>query len=117
MRDWPNPDLRRKLARQATSLAQSILDGKQPLVANAQRLETLMLQLQVERTDPIMEDLMLIASETNTLPLGTERQFWDERALEQKDRDIARAEMWAREFGLDTCLRITQRFDQGDRAT
>ncbi len=76
-----------------------------------------MFQLQVERTDPIMEHLMLIACETNTLPLGAERQYWDERALEQKDRDIARAELWAREFGLDTCLRITQRFGHDDRAT
>jgi hypothetical protein len=80
------------------------------LVASAQRLLTLAHQLGLEAGDPIYDDLRRIGSETQHLPLGSERTYWDSEALRGKDAAIERAESWAREFGLNTCRLITERF-------
>ena len=108
--NWPNPELRAKLARQAAALASSVLDDRASLVASTQRLHKLCWQLGLRDDDPIMRDLVLISSETDHLPLGPERQYWAPDALAEKDVQIVRAETWAREFGLETCREIVRRF-------
>lgn len=52
----------------------------------------------------------LIGSETDHLPLGDERQYWEPTALATKDIEIQSAEMWARPFGLVSCQRLIDRF-------
>jgi hypothetical protein len=111
---WPNPELRAKLARQAVALARSVLGSRAPLVASTQRLQKLCWQLGLRDDDPIMRDLLLISSKTSHLPLGTERQAWASDALAEKDVQIAHAEIWARDFGLETCREIVRRFKAAD---
>ncbi len=111
MGQWPNPELRAKIQRQVVALAQAILDGQEPLVPNAQRMTKLLYWLGLEpSTDEDITDFRLIVSETDALPLGSERQYWEPAALAEKDREIVQAEAWARKFGLDTCRRLVQRF-------
>ena len=108
--NWPNADLRAKLARQAVALASSVLDSRATLVASTQRLQKLCWQLGLREADPIMRDLVLISSRTSHLPLGPERHAWAADALADKDVQIARTETWARAFGLDTCREIVRRY-------
>jgi hypothetical protein len=111
MTEWPNRELRAKTERQAVALARAVLDGREPLVRSAQRMVKLLYWLGLRpETDRDAAEFRLIVSETDGLPIGPEREFWDAQALADKDREIARAEAWAREFGLRACERIVQRF-------
>jgi hypothetical protein len=52
-----------------------------------------------------------IDSETDALPLGEVRQYWDQAALERLEPDIREAERWAREAGRSACISLIQRFE------
>jgi hypothetical protein len=110
MREWPNPQLRRKLERQVASLAAAILTGREELLPSTQRMRTLLWQLRLGDTDADLQAFTAIASETAHLPLGSERRFWDAEALRLKDAEIERAAEWARERGLESCRRLVARF-------
>ena len=66
--------------------------------------------LGLDASDSDAVDFIVINSDTDHLPLGPERQYWAADALKAKDQEIARAEEWARQFGLETCRRLVQRF-------
>ncbi len=110
MKTWPNPDLRVKMERQVSALAASVIAGRAPVVHSTQRLQRLLFGLGVGREESFMQDLERISSSTLHLPLGAERQHWDPAALAGKDVEIANAEAWAREFGIDACRAIVKRF-------
>jgi hypothetical protein len=110
MTKWPNPDLRRKLERRFTRRATQVLAGDVALIDATQELFRLAIQLGLEEGDSIYDDLRLIASETDRLPLGQVRQFWAAEALKRLEPEIEHAEIWAREFGLDTCRSIVSRY-------
>jgi hypothetical protein len=55
-----------------------------------------------------------IDSETDTLPVGHVRSYWAPDALEQKDREIARAEGFYREAAVDAATRLIQLLDYPD---
>lgn len=117
MREWPNPELRRKLERQVAALAAAVVAGRAPLVASTQRMAKLLYQLGLREGDPAVRAFAAIRSETVHLPLGDERQYWDAAALRQKDEEIAEKEVWARGFGLEACRELVERFGSGERAT
>jgi hypothetical protein len=111
MRERPNPQLRAKIERQVAALARAIVEGREPLVGSAQRMSRMLYWLGLRSDDDQdAADFHLIVAKTDALPIGAERQYWHEWALVEKDREIARAEAWARGFGLDTCQRLIQRF-------
>ena len=99
-----------EIERQVAALATEILDGKASLVAIAPGMAQLFVELGLDATDPDAADFYLIDSETDQLPLGAARQHWAADALRVKDAEVARAEAWARRFGLETCRRLVQRF-------
>jgi hypothetical protein len=117
MREWPNPDLRRKLERQVASLAAAIVAGRAPLVGSTQRMAKLLYQLGLREVDPAVRAFAAIRSETVHLPLGPERQYWEPAALARKDEEIAEKEAWARGFGLEACRQLVERFGSDERAT
>lgn len=93
------------------ALARAVIDGREPLVRSAQRMVKLLHWLGLRpETDPDAAEFRRIVSEADGLPIGPEREFWDAQVLAGKDREIARAEERAREFGLKACERIVQRF-------
>ncbi len=110
MREFPNPQMRASLARKIVALANEILAGRAGLVVSTQRMNTLLYHIGVRSGDESHDAFRRIASETDHLPLGQERQHWAPAALAVKDQEIARAELWAREFGLDACRELADRF-------
>ena len=110
MREDHSVATNRHIERQVAALAAAILEGQASLVASAQGMAQLFVELGLDATDPDAADFYLIDSETDQLPLGAERQYWAADALQVKDEEIARAEAWARAFGLETCRRLVQRF-------
>jgi len=97
-----------------SALALEILEGRATLTSSAHQLWKLAQQLGLEEGDQIHDDLRLISSETDHLPLGEERELWDPKALKEKDVAIEHAENWARKFGLSTCRLIRERFPPRD---
>lgn len=68
--------------------------------------------------DADFEPFGLLRSETEHLPIGPQRSFWDESAVERKKPEIQRAEEWAREFARNAVERIASRFGaQAERVT
>jgi hypothetical protein len=117
MAKWPNPDLRRKLERRLVHCASEVLAGRRTLLGTIQEMLKLAYQLGMREGDTVYDDLRLISSESDRYPLGQERQFWAPEALVRLEPEITRTEGWAREFGLDTCRVIVQRFGVANAAS
>ena len=104
------PDQYEARCRQVADLARDILAGGATLVRSAPEMIRRLTHLAVPCEDPDFEAFILISSETDHLPIGSERQYWEPAALALKDHDLADAEAWAAEFGFDTCRRLVERF-------
>lgn len=107
---WPNPDLRKKLERQVLALATSMVEGRVPILPNAQRMKRLLFRLRLRDDDRVVAAFSTIVSKTAHLPIGTERQYWAPSALARKDEEIAEAETLARGPALQACREIVQRY-------
>jgi hypothetical protein len=60
--------------------------------------------------DPDFLPFVAIDSETDHLPVGTVRDYWDRDALAAKDLEIGEAEAFHREAALVACRRLVERF-------
>lgn len=60
--------------------------------------------------DPDFDAFAVIASETDHLPLGKQRQLWSASALERVAPELERAEEWADRFAQAACKNIIARF-------
>lgn len=103
-------EAREREQRIAAELAADILAGRRGLLEAAHELKGRLWQAGLTEDDADLAAFVLIDSETDALPLGAERQYWEPRALAGKDEDIARAEAWARPFGLAACTNVVKRF-------
>jgi hypothetical protein len=89
-------DRRVKRARRAIGrTAARIIAGELPYLDGARVLLRLRAEADLPE-DPDFNIFVLIESETDYLPVGTQRPYWAEAALKLKDADIRRAEEWAR---------------------
>ncbi len=55
-----------------------------------------------------------IDSETDNLPVDSERQNWSVGALERKDKEIAKAEAFYKDDVFAACRKLIERFDMKD---
>jgi hypothetical protein len=60
--------------------------------------------------DPILEEVIatfvLVASETDALPVGEVRKLWSQEALRREDIRIAQAEAWCRDNVTEACQKL-----------
>jgi hypothetical protein len=105
-----NFEAREQAQARAATIATQILAGERGLLEAAHELKGWLWRGGLPDDDPALRAFVLIDSETDALPLGTERQHWEPAALAQKDQEIARAEMWARPFGVEACEDVVRRF-------
>ena len=103
-------EARDKLLARACRVATDVLAGRRSLCEAAHELKRCLINAGLEDSDPALEAFVVIDSETDRYPLGTERQHWDPEALARLEPYIARAEVWAREFGVGACEDILRRF-------
>ena len=65
------------------------------------------------RTDDDFRVVGAVDSETDALPIGTAREYWDTNALKKEDRKIAEAEALYRDAVVAACKNIIRRFESG----
>lgn len=79
-------------------------------IVGARQLVALRFSVGVPEDDPDFTAFVAIDSEADGLPIGAVRRLWDPAVLIEKDMEIARADAWARDFGLDAFRSVVDRF-------
>jgi hypothetical protein len=94
----------------AAAIARSVVDGTTDILTGARRLVDLRGMVGVSPDDEDFLIFVAIDSETDGLPIGPVRDRWSAAALAENEDAIERAKDWAREFGLESFIRIVSRF-------
>ncbi len=92
-------------------IAENVLKGQQNILLATRELISLLPETDIEEDDEDLKIFSLIESETDHLPLGAERSYWNEEALKNKEKEIQKSEQWAKEIGgMDACNNLFNRF-------
>jgi hypothetical protein len=104
---WNQPEV---IAARRTIIetAKGILSGTVSPIEGARSIEKNRFPARLEN-DPDILPFVGIASETEALPLGTERVHWQARALANLQIKIDESQAWAREFGIVYCQNLVTR--------
>jgi len=102
-----------KARGQAVTLAIEMLSGRLSYLEGAPRILALQSKIGgLEDRDHDFDVFVLIASETDHLPLEKQRALWSSAALERLTPEFERAEKWAAQFAPEACRNIIARFDE-----
>jgi len=91
-------------------IAESILSGETGIIEGSRELASL--SRGVEQA-LLQEDILTfvgIDSQTDHLPIGTQRTHWNAEALKNKDIEIAECEAFFREQAYTDCFSLLQHF-------
>jgi hypothetical protein len=97
------------------SLAAKVLKKEMSMIEGAKEIVTLCYELDVDDSDEDILAFVLIESETDHLPIGKVRRFWDEDALVEKEPEVQEAERWAQGVGAEACKNLVERFGRYNR--
>lgn len=92
--------------RRAKRIATDMLAGRVGILLGARELSRLVLELSEDDQGGVLEPFVVIESETDTLPIGNERDFWNRDALREKDHVIQRAEDLYRDMAFKACREL-----------
>ena len=94
----------------ALETAQAVIDGQLGIIEGCVRLASLAIDVVPDwRVDEDFVVFGVISDETDHLPIGAARQYWDPKALEEADISIARIENSARDDVIRACKNIIRR--------
>jgi hypothetical protein len=84
--------------REAADIARRVIDGKATVLEGAKLIASLTgLDFPAGHSGGAhAETMRLIESETETLPIGAQRDLWSQAALDAHAAELATAEQWAR---------------------
>ena len=91
------------------AICESILAEEIGVIAGSRKLSSLGLELYGDRD----EDFGMfdgVASETDHLPVDSERANWSGEALERKDKEIARVEAFYKDDVFAGCKKLIEKF-------
>jgi hypothetical protein len=88
-----------------------MLSGEIPLLEGARRITVLRFDVGAP-DDPIFYTMRGVESETDHLPIGSERAHWDDSALVEKDAEIARYVAAMREEILKSARELLDRYER-----
>ncbi len=94
----------------AVQIAHEVLAGRLGVMEGARSLSALRTQVGVAEFDDDFIVFLAVDSETDHLPLGSVRQYWDPLALARKDAEAAEIAKSARPDVFAACRRIISRF-------
>jgi len=97
------------LRGQIVAICESILAEEIGVIAGSRRLSRLGLHFYGAR-DKDFITFDGVATETDHLPVDSERANWSPEALERKDREIAQAEKIYKEDVLSACRKLLEKF-------
>src|SRR6266516_1936550 len=96
--------------KRVTDLAAAILSASADVLEASIQIHSLRQRLDVPEQDEDFEAFSLVVSETDTLPIGSQRQFWAEDALARKEPEMAHAREWALSVVEHACCNLIERF-------
>lgn len=96
-------------------IAQGMLDGSIPYLEGAIKLCSLRHEVDVPEDDEDFMAFVLVASETDHLPIGVQRQHWSEQSLARHEPEIQKSTLWAKNVSLSECKSLVERFVQLSR--
>jgi hypothetical protein len=99
-----------KARAEAAAIASAILAGRLGAVMGAIYLNRLRSLVDVPDDDPDFETFLVIDSECDALPFGEARNHWAPEALAVKEPEVAEAEQWAIETGIEAFRNVVARF-------
>ena len=94
---------------QIVAICESVLAEEIGVIAGSRRLNHLGLQLNGAH-DPDFITFVAVDSETDHLPVDSERANWSTEALARKDTEIAQAEKLYEEDVFLACRKLIERF-------
>jgi hypothetical protein len=92
-------------------IASKMIDGQIGIIDGSRQLSRLRNSVSDLDFDEDFMVFVAIDSETDDLPVGSERQYWADSALAMKDQEIKDAELSFREQALTGCKRLIERFN------
>jgi hypothetical protein len=95
---------------EAGEIAESILSGKTGIIEGARALTVISHKLDSVETDTDFLIFKAIASETDHLPVGKERELWANSALQEKDIEIKQAENYREENIFSACRVLIEKW-------
>jgi hypothetical protein len=90
--------------------AQDMLAGKLLYAEGARKILAAWRTARLDEWDADLLPFVGIVSETDALPFGEERQYWQAAALDALQPEVNRKEAWARAFGEPHCRSLVERF-------
>lgn len=96
--------------KRAVAVAFGMINGEVEFLEGAIELASLRHEAAVEENDPDFMAFVVIASETDSLPIGAPRALWSKEALAKHQPEIDAAIMWAKKVGMAACQSLVGRF-------
>jgi len=100
---------RERACRAIVAVARGLIAGRVSYVDGARTILGLKHQAGLP-DDPGFDAFALIRSETDHLPIGSQRELWSEEAWRAKEPDVRRAEEWARRVANAEAQHLVERF-------
>lgn len=94
--------------------AQDMLAGRFSYIEGARKIIAARFTSRIGEWDADLLAFVGIDSETDALPLGDRRTYWQAAALDALQPEITRMEAWARQFGEPHCRNLVARFSSGE---
>ena len=101
-----------ELEQVAISISKKVLNGELGVIAGSMKLSEMRMDLNKEN-DPTYDIFALVSSETDHLPTGSSRKYWNSEALRIKDAEIKQIEDLRRSDVLEACKTICLSEPQG----
>jgi len=87
----------------------AVIDGDVGVIAASRKLRDLHYQM-FQNVDDDFRIFIGIESETDHLPVGDERQYWNAAVLSEKDKEIAEYEDNKMKVVIESCKELIDRF-------
>ena len=101
------------LQRDVLEICQSVIKGSTGVIDASRKLRNLHYQM-FQNVDDDFRIFIGIESETDHLPVGDERQYWDVAVLSEKDKEIAEYEDKVIKVVVESCKKLIDRFAISD---
>ena len=96
--------------KKVAETANGMLEGTIHYLEGALELSSLRHEVDVAEDDPDFNAFVAVASEIDHLPIGASKQQWSKESLERHEPEIQETIKWAKEFSLNQCKSLVERF-------
>jgi hypothetical protein len=101
------------LRGQIVAICEAVLAEELGVIAASRRLNLLGLEL-LNGRDEDFGEFLVVDSDTDHLPVDSERHNWSVEALNRKDKEIAEAQSFYKEEVDAACKKLIERFGMKD---